>query len=447
MKFSTTFTRQHQSSSLPQEMRDLAEQLAQIHGNILVAREKNGIHAYMACPTCLMAEGDKELTSRHLAVNLDKYFGRGRHDSGMTAARAPRSTSWFANADKRVASCMKHPREHVFTVQNLMEYAPLEKRNIAVSRRGRVTFSDSSAWLVPYGKAPDGTDIWVPGGPSDGTPGSSLPINSPEGRSSPGGQYLLSRNYDLDELWTMFGTSFIVREFPQSENRKYRVLPGGFLDSHQGRVSFVGYMYGVPRIYQTRILDVDVPRPDGHVEHWVFNGQTMQWVLVAMITPQGVPVYQPGFNLPEFPWKPSKYRSANGSQKAGCLLGLDAAIEWNRIYRPGLPAVGIVFEGPLDAGRIGRPSMATLGKFISTDQAELLARHFAVVIQVPDNDAAGEETFLTNQTTLRQCCRTIACRVPQFLPGPDGTPRKVKDAGNLTPQEAATLKQQWLAQV
>lgn len=439
MKFSLAFTRKSGQSALADDAKSLAESLAALHGDVLLAHEKHGLHAYLACPLCLMADGDRELKSRHLAVNIDKHFGRGKTASGLRGHSGQ-------TENRRTGCCMKRP-EHVFSVRDLLEFAPLEKRNFAVSRRGRVTFTDNQAWLVPYGTKPDGTPIFVPGGPSDGTHGSSIPINSPEGRASPGGLYLLNRGYDLDQLWSMFATSFIVREFPENELRRYRKLPGGFRDSHQGRISFTGFMYGVPVIYQTRILDTNEVLPDGSKRHWVFNGQIMQWVCVAAIDAQGREFMMPGFNNPEFPWKPSKYRTGNGAQKSSAVMGLDAAIEWNRVYRQGQKSVGIVLEGPLDAGRLGSPAMATLGKFISTDQAELLARHFHTVILVPDNDAAGAETLDANKITLQQHVRVLVQRTPTHLSDNAGIPRQIKDVGDLTHDAAMTLKQSWIAQV
>src|SRR5690349_6204924 len=61
-------------SALPQQVKELANKLAAIHGSIDVARESSGTHLYCACPRCLALDGERELLKRHLAVNADKFL-------------------------------------------------------------------------------------------------------------------------------------------------------------------------------------------------------------------------------------------------------------------------------------------------------------------------------------------------------------------------------------
>ncbi|MDF1863078.1 MAG: hypothetical protein P1U87_22875 [Verrucomicrobiales bacterium] len=77
----------------------LAEALSRIHGQVSVARETGGLHLYMASPAKLTLTGDKELRSRHLAVNAEKFFSlgdwqpqRGKYDHdlcGMCMSNVP----------------------------------------------------------------------------------------------------------------------------------------------------------------------------------------------------------------------------------------------------------------------------------------------------------------------------------------------------------------------
>src|SRR6266496_1106889 len=52
----------------------LAEALIECHGKVRVAKESRGLHFYIPCPDCLQEDGEKELYSMHLAINVDRYF-------------------------------------------------------------------------------------------------------------------------------------------------------------------------------------------------------------------------------------------------------------------------------------------------------------------------------------------------------------------------------------
>jgi hypothetical protein len=57
----------------------LAEALSKIHGPVLVASEKSGVHLYMASPKALEQFGKVELRKRHLSVNASKHFQIHNH--------------------------------------------------------------------------------------------------------------------------------------------------------------------------------------------------------------------------------------------------------------------------------------------------------------------------------------------------------------------------------
>ena len=79
-------------------------------------------------------------------------------------------------------------------------------------------------------------------------------------------------------------------------------------------------------------------------------------------------------------------------------MGFDAALRWNTDNNMSTPIVFIV-EGPLDAGRIGPPACAILGKSLSTEQAQLL-RPFKKIVIVMDNDDAGRTGIIRAQSIL-----------------------------------------------
>lgn len=67
-------------SEVSDEALKLAEQLANIHGKIRVAREASGLHFYLASPACLEQDGVVELNKLHLAMNVEKYFSSDERD-------------------------------------------------------------------------------------------------------------------------------------------------------------------------------------------------------------------------------------------------------------------------------------------------------------------------------------------------------------------------------
>src|ERR1044071_3193180 len=88
---------------LTPEQVTLANDLMLRHGNVRVTRESQGLHFYIACPECL-EDGERELYSRHLAINVDKYMA----------------------GHNRACCCMKCGK--VFAIDELTLWPPLEKR-------------------------------------------------------------------------------------------------------------------------------------------------------------------------------------------------------------------------------------------------------------------------------------------------------------------------------
>lgn len=77
---------------LPRAAKLTVEALMRIHGSATLTKERTGLHAYFACPSCLEKEGKRELRRRHLAVNLSKHCAldhyasrQGSYDAQLTA--------------------------------------------------------------------------------------------------------------------------------------------------------------------------------------------------------------------------------------------------------------------------------------------------------------------------------------------------------------------------
>ena len=107
----------------------LAQRLAAIHGPVRVAAESSGLHLYLASPACLEEDGLIELTKKHLAVNVDKWF---------------RGEEWCA-------LCMK--TETPYSVNDLVSMQSLEARGYQdVQREVTVQAKDNAAFLEDDGR-------------------------------------------------------------------------------------------------------------------------------------------------------------------------------------------------------------------------------------------------------------------------------------------------------
>lgn len=403
---------------LPPEVQQFAEALAARHGSILASREKNGLHLNMACPSCLNEDGVVELKKRHLAVNAEKFLRHGQweHEEINQKIR------------DRAAQCMKR-KDHRFKISNLLTWPPLVERGIKESV-AKVRFVDNTHWLVD-----DGKGNIIPGGPGNGSPGDVVPINIlPE--DHPAVCYLRQRGYDLESLWQQFRCSYCVQEWRQDRQagRFYRRMPEGFWDSPQGRIIFFADMEGVQKGWQARIID-HAYEQDGVRYKAFWNGHTNQWhTMECWSEEKGKYVALPQYTGDDYDWDPSKYRTANGSQRNELIFGLDAAIAWNKQQRPHRMPIVLTMEGPLDAGRARAPAVAHIGKWLSDQQAAVLARHFAVALHVPDNDQAGEENMEHSVKLLGKHMEAQSWRVPGQLPGVPSC----KDMGDV-PQPLADV--------
>lgn len=361
--------------SLPREVRRLVHALTNKHGGGRLSQEANGLHLYLPCPKCLEEKGSRELDSKHLTVNIDKYFSLGRFKN-----QPAKKAKWSAMCHK--------DNSHLMTVDQLLKYPSISLRGYDIDSRLTIAVQDESTLID------DGKGNKIPRHPGKVTPINQLPAGHPAVA------YLLQRGYNLDRLHEQFRTSYCYEEWPEEEpsatNKqgfKYKRLPGGWKDTPQGRIIFYVDVHGVQKGWQARIID---KVEDGW--KWYWHPYDSQWEATEYQQEDGTYEVREDYCRGLFKWKPSKYRTAAGCHRNQIVMGFDAALKWNKDHNMSIPIVFIV-EGPLDAGRIGPPACAILGKSLSAEQAQLL-RPFNKIVIVMDNDDAGRTGIIRAQNVL-----------------------------------------------
>jgi DNA primase len=147
-----------------------------------------------------------------------------------------------------------------------------------------------------------------------------------------------------------------------------------------------------------------------------WNGDTRQWVL---------PIRSPRGELLGAQYKQvgSVLTLPAGMEKSSTLFGYDVVKEYDW---------AVLVESPLDAVRLfglGIPAFATLGAWVSREQAVLMARCFSYVILALDNDKAGNEAAKIVKPMLRkQGCASIPWNYTG-LKDTEGKP--AKDVGDV----------------
>lgn len=414
----------------------MAEALSARHGLVTITREEGGIHLNMACPNCLQSEGASELRKRHLAINADKVCSLGSWaPENLEEALTPRQRDG-------AAMCMKCSAK--FKVSNLLDYVPLSMRGF--QQASEVKFSDNRQWLVEA-RGPAGQTILIPGGPGvDGHRQGLIPVHMLP-RDHAAVQYLHSRGFfDLEGLWNQQQVSYCEEEWPEDREAKryYHKLPLGFANSPQGKLIWFAMVHGVQVAWQQRVLETVWDHSDGFTYKAYWHGRQRQWVTVEYRKTGSVEKFKPlpGVESERMEWDMHKYQTAKGTERNNVLFGFDAAVQWNRLHRPDQLPVVLGVEGPADAGKLGPPAVARIGKFWSDAQIALLAGSFARMFNIPDNDPAGLRDAREDTDRLCHKIETELWVPPFNLNG-----RQIKDPGDFTMQEAAEIKAQLLSQV
>ena len=400
-------------AEIPTEIQKLAEALGRIHGGTTLTMEAKGWHIYVACPHCLEQEGDRELGKRHLSLNADRFYGRGR----FAQVKGTYDADWSG-------LCMKEDK--AYSVSTLLNMKPVQERGYTPQGDCGVRVQTKERFLID-----DGRGNMIPEHP--GLTRSILDL--PDDHVAV--QYLKGRGYDLQSLWNQFQCSWCYQETPERREpvkRFYRKLPGGFKDTPQGRIIFFAYVKGVQVAWQGRIPD----KVEGGI-HYYWSPYEDRWapVEVQVGVKDGKPVWAllPPFNTkppytwdnPE--WEISKYKTARDAARNEMLLGLDAALEWNRLHGREHNALGIGTEGPLDAGKLGSPAVALCGKFLSENQAKLIVANFKEFCYLGDSDEAGKKAAVKVKAELGMRMKLHMITLPAH----------VKDVGELSILEAKIL--------
>jgi hypothetical protein len=178
---------------------------------------------------------------------------------------------------------------------------------------------------------------------------------------------------------------------------------------------------GINRGWQSRILEFD---KDGVRSYW--HPYTHKWTpVLKKAGEKWVPVEEKWRG-----WDPAKYVIGAGCHRNECLLGFDAAMAWNKANDDGKGYWCVLAEGGLDAGRVGPPAMAIMGKSFSEKQCELAAFGFTKVLYVGDADQAGREAA---NTVGKRFADLPSFRKPELkiVYPPSG-----KDLGDMAPDAA-----------
>jgi len=367
---------------LPRDVYVFVQNLAARHGGGILRNESNGLHLYIACPECLKNFGTKELQSKHLAINIDKCYGLNK----FATYQKSRVSTEKGVKNELVALC--HKTNKGFSVKQLMNMQKIEDRPEHIKAMHKeVTMAASKAVLLK-----DERGNYIPYPPGKITPLIELQENHPAL------EYLRSRDYDIQSLWEQLGASYCYEETPgdtsstpdeQKIGVYYRRMPDGWKDTPQGRIIFFADIRNTRKGWQARLLEKKV---DGW--KWYYHPYREEWVAVEKEIAPGQWEVREDYRDEKYQWKPSKYRMATGTDmskgvgRSSILMGFDAAVKWNEERKTKIP-FAVLVEGPLDAGRIGAPALAMLGKYLSDQQAALL-RVFKKIIVVLDNDDAGQ---------------------------------------------------------
>lgn len=377
-------------ATLSDEMLAIAHELCAIHGDIRVTLEKSGIHFYMASPECLMQDGRTELTKKHLAVNVTKAIA----------------------GDKLCAMCMKTGRP--YGLRQLLRMRPLADRGFPVHGKAKVSVPE----LDQSNLEPDANGNLVPKSPGTVVPLATLPAGHPAL------VYCTERRFDPLLLGRHYQAGFCTQ--PRTDVH-YRRLGQGLCASPHGRLVLFIVQDGVVAGWQARMLELS---RDG--VRYLWHPEDNCWRPYAHEVTGAKPQMMDGWEDVDIP----RYLFSRGGNRNGCIMGLDSAMQASQTIRDhrGRRFV-ILCEGPLTAARFIPHGVACMGKYLSVEQMDLLARRFDRVVYVPDNDKAGEESaasFLENMSAFHAGTSVELARLPS----------RINDAAELSPVEGELLVSQ-----
>lgn len=400
------------STAIPEEVTMLAKKLAAKHGPVTITNEASGLHIYIPDPELLQQDGRKELTSKHLAINAEKYLGIGKFNVDTNPTKENKKIYIdFRDKGVEVPCAISMKTKKRYSVEALLRMPPIEKRIEGIGDiRHTVTASDPNKYLV-YDENGNLVPEWC---------GTTIPINQLPKDHTARAYLEQQRKFDVDELSNVWDICYCEEALPEDRafGRYYSRLPYGCKNSPQGRIILPIYDdTGVRRGWQARIIDFE----NAHGDKFVWTDK-QEWLQVKHSG------NDPAIS-DEFPkgFAPHKYLNAKGSQRNALLFGVKQAVQFNK-DRPFHRRYCVLMEGPLDAVRGGPPCIALLGKSLSYEQAAMIRKNFAAVYTVMDNDKAGQE------------CRKRIYHMLEGLPIYELTvPAGKKDLGECTYEEARAM--------
>ena len=355
-------------TEVPPNVRDLAEKLMARHGSVRMAKEASGLHLYMASPQCLLDDGEKELHSKHLALNVDKALSGVRY----------------------CAQCMKSSK--AYTLSELLRMKPISERGlIPEGTRAQIIDHTQDDRYIEY----DGLGRLVPK-----PPGRAVPVLELS-HDHPARIYLRHRGLNEVMLWQQFRVSFC-----EAARSDFLSFPMGMgLDtSPTGRIIFFFDQEKSTVGWQARIIEM--PGDDG--KHYLWHPKDNCWNAIGEYDASHKLQYFEGWDKAKI----IKYLFSKGGNRNALLAGFDVAAEWSLQHRNHRgERIALVTEGVMDAAKFGPPAVATLGKYVSPEQCRRLATSFGKVIYVPDNDKVGAEATIKFQEAMAAAGAGDAARV------------------------------------
>lgn len=405
------------SGSIPAEVKSLAEDLARIHGPVRISSEANGLQIYIPDPDGLREDGIRAIQDPKLAINPELYLGIGRFNVDEYPTKENRQLYRdFRSQGKEVPCAVSMKTKKRWSVSALLTMVPIHKRMPNLNVRSKVTVGTICKDMV-YDEDGNLIPNWV---------GSTIPLWLLP-NNHPAIEYLTKRGYDITTLEQQFEACYCDCCLPEdrSRGRYYSKLPGGMRKCHQGRIILTIRMNGVRKGYQSRLID---KVENGNYYVW---SDREEWLLIRRMKSDGTveDIYPPTEEFPKG-FEVPKYLNATGSKRNELLMGYDAAVKFNeqRAYKD---KYCILCEGPMDAARLGPPAIAILGSSLSDIQADYLRASFGRICTVMDKDAAG-----------KKCLEVINKRLPERVGTDIVLPNGCKDAGDLSPEEAAAINKQ-----
>lgn len=383
---------------LPEMAQPIVERLIYLHGEPNYTVEANGRHLYFPDPE-LLKLSDRELMSKHLAVNIDKYFGLGKWNVKENPTPENKML-WekYRRWGKEVPCCMSMKTGRKMSITALLSMPPLSKRVQFTTPHFLRSSSSASQDSSPEEVLPPGEVV----------PLTSLP------KEHPACIYLRQRGFDPQKLGEVYSVSYCVEENP--DGAFYGSMPLGLRNSPLGRIIFpiIG-IDGEELGWQARAIVLK----DRDGDDWLWSGK--EWV---EMTKYGEVMHSSPRFTSGLAGALKKYVNAKGMRRNSSFFGIRQAWEMMK-DRPLSQREVVLMEGALDVAKGGPPCVALLGKSMSESQAEVIANHFGKVSLVCDNDAAGTQ-FLFK---VKKMLASMPIRVAKLPPGK-------KDLGECSYEEA-----------